>query len=98
MNLANLLVFILLSCGISHLWSYSEIFQKMRNLVAKIPYIRKPLICPECSSFWMGVFCCFFFNPFIYLNLFNIIFCGIITYISCVLLFKILNKLEVNQF
>lgn len=82
----TLISFILVSVGVSHLWSFSEIFRPVRNLVARIPYIRKPLICPECSSFWIGLFVSFFINPF---NVFlGYIFCGVISYIICVYLYK----------
>jgi hypothetical protein len=97
MSAVELIAFILISVGIGHLWSFSEFFSKSRNFIAKIPYVRKPLICPECSSFWSGIFLSFFYNPF-GLSILSIIYCGIISYICCVITYKVLAKLEIKLF
>lgn len=45
-------------------WSDTEASRPLRNFIAKIPYIRKPLLCHECSSFWISLVLSFFINPF----------------------------------
>lgn len=87
MNIFNLIVYILISVSASHLWSYSEIFASLRNRVAKTPLLNKFLLCPECSSFWIGIFSSIFLiNPFN--SLIGIIYCGFINYIICIFLYK----------
>lgn len=56
-NIFQFFAFLLLSCGISVIWSLSDIFLKTRNLIAKrVPNpLKKMLLCMECSSFWIGV-------------------------------------------
>jgi hypothetical protein len=80
----DLLYFLCISLSISTMWSFSEIFAPLRNIVSRIPYIRKPLICPECASFWIGVFASFIYNP-IKLNLdfyiLSNLICGLVTYL-----------------
>jgi hypothetical protein len=57
----SFLFFLLSSLGISYAWSDTDISVPMRNLVAKIPYIHKPLLCHECSSFWISLALSFLF-------------------------------------
>lgn len=89
--LFNTLYFSLISLSFSVMWSFSEIFSPVRNMVSRIPYIRKPLICPECSSFWIGFILSFFYNPII-LNvnviLLSNIICGLITHLFAVLIYR----------
>lgn len=59
----NFLIFILCSLGISYAWSDTDISVPMRNFVAKIPYIHRPLLCHECSSFWISLALSFAFVP-----------------------------------
>jgi hypothetical protein len=59
------LYFVFVALSFSVMWSFSEIFNPIRNIISKIPYIRKPLLCPECSSFWIGFFVSFIYNPVI---------------------------------
>jgi len=76
------------------MWSFSEVFAPIRNFVAKIPYVRKPLLCPECSSFWVGLFTCLFYNPlFVTLNYFSFPFLGLTTHLFACFLYKIYFKL-----
>ena len=87
----NLLYFLCISLSISTMWSFSEIFSPLRNIASRIPYIRKPLTCPECSSFWIGVLTSFIYNP-IELNvnfyiLPNIV-CGLVTYLFAHFFYK----------
>ena len=90
------LTYIILSLGVSFMWSFSEIFSPVRNLVARIPYIRKPLICPECSSFWMGVLTSLFYNPlFNLLGYYSYPFCGLSVHLFACFLYKIYFKLLV---
>jgi hypothetical protein len=87
--------------GVSHLWSFSAIFVPIRNFVARIPYVRRPLICPECSSFWMGIGVSIFYMPFSHFNLINMILCGVISYGVWIfigdLIIKIKDKQETNN-
>jgi hypothetical protein len=73
------------------MWSYSEIFNPVRIIISRIPYIRKPLLCPECSSFWVGFFASFLYNPVI-LDVdiigFSNIICGLITHLCAFYFYK----------
>lgn len=74
----------------SYMWSFSEFFRPFRNFLSKIPYIKKPLLCPECFSFWVGVLVSFLYNPIvIYYNILlpNII-CGLVTHMFACLIYK----------
>lgn len=91
MTLLNLVYFLCLSLSISYMWSFSEIFKPLRNALAKIPYIRKPLLCPECSSFWIGLLTSFLYNPIILdinVTLITNIFCGLVTHLFASYLYK----------
>ena len=88
--LFDFLLYLLLSLSVSFMWSFSEIFSPVRNLVARIPYIRRPLICPECSSFWMGVLTSLFFNPILgALGVFSFAFCGLATHLFACYLYRV---------
>jgi len=93
----DLIYFLFISLSFSYMWSFSDIFQPIRNIVSKIPYIRKPLICPECSSFWIGLVASFIYNPIIlhcsFIGLENII-CGLVTHLVACFIYKKLNKPE----
>ncbi len=85
-----LLVYLLISISISHMWSHADIFITLRNKVAKIPYIRRPLICPECFSFWVGFGVSFLYNPLAtltYVFVSNVL-CGLVTYLFADTLYK----------
>jgi len=58
------LTYLFLCLGVTYAWSDTEIARPFRNFVAKIPYIHKPLLCHECSSFWISLAISFFINPF----------------------------------
>lgn len=60
----DLILYILVCLGITYAWSDTEIARPFRNIVAKIPYIHKPLLCQECSSFWISLTVSFIINPF----------------------------------
>lgn len=95
MLLFNLLYYILISLSFSYMWSFADIFIPVRNFVARIPYIRRPLLCPECSSFWVGLFVSFLYNPLI-LDI-NVLFltnicCGLVTHLFACFLYKFLHK------
>jgi len=77
------LFFILVCLGMCHLWNFSAVFQRPRNLVARIPYIRVPFLCAECSSFWVGIVASLTFTP-IHLTFVNAILCGVVSYASWV--------------
>jgi len=77
----NFLAYLLLCLSITYAWSDTEAARPFRNFLVKIPYIHKPLLCHECSSFWISLVLSFFINPFITLTypvLSNILsaFCG----------------------
>jgi len=59
----NFLIYLITCLGVSYGWSDTEAAVPFRNFVAKIPYIRKPLLCHECSSFWISLGLSFFINP-----------------------------------
>ena len=61
----DVLTYLILSLSLAFMWNFAEIFIPIRNIIAKIPYVRKPLLCPECSSFWIGLFFSFLYNPLI---------------------------------
>jgi hypothetical protein len=91
----ELITYIILGLSVSFMWSFSEIFAPVRNFIAKIPYIRRPLICPECSSFWMGIIVSLLYNPlFLILGIFSYPFCGLIVHLFACFLYKIYFKLK----
>ena len=55
--------------ALSYAWSDTEVSRPFRNFIAKIPYIRKPLLCHECCSFWISLLLSFFINPLLYITL-----------------------------
>lgn len=58
------LIIYLLSClGVSYAWSDTDASVPLRNFVSYIPIIRKPLLCHECSSFWISLAISFAINP-----------------------------------
>ena len=59
----SFLIFLFCCLGISYAWSDTEVTIPLRNLVARIPYINKPLLCHECSSFWISLGVSFLINP-----------------------------------
>ena len=56
-------IYLFLSLALTYAWSDTEASRPFRNLIAKIPYIRKPLLCHECSSFWVSLGLSLFLNP-----------------------------------
>jgi hypothetical protein len=98
MLLFDLCVYLILSLSVSFMWSFSEIFSPVRNFVAGIPYIRRPLTCPECSSFWMGVLTAAFFNPFLgafgALPVVSYAFCGLSTHLVACYAYKLYFLIE----
>lgn len=77
----SLIIYLILSLGVCYTWSDTEASRPFRNFVAKIPYIRTPLLCHECSSFWISLFLTCFINPleeYTYVFISNILsaFCG----------------------
>lgn len=85
------LIYILISLSASYMWSFSEIFRPIRNFVAKIPFVNRPLICPECSSFWVGLFVYLFvYAPFAPTSIFfvNAAIGGLIVHLCACILYK----------
>lgn len=94
-----MILFLLISLSISVMWSFSEIFRPIRNIISRIPYIRKPLICPECSSFWIGFTSSFLYNPIQNdINFFIVsnVLCGLITHLFAFFLYKKNIANEIN--
>ena len=73
------------------MYSFSQAFLSVRNLVARIPYIRRPMLCPECSSFWFGLAFSFLYNP-IQLDIQIIgatnLMCGLVTHLFACALYR----------
>lgn len=93
----NIFYFLLISLSVSYMWSFSEIFSPIRTFVSKIPYIRRPFLCPVCSSFWFGFGSSFLYNPFILdvsLPLISNCIAGLITHFVAVCVYKFLNPDE----
>jgi len=97
----HLIAYLIITVGCSYLWSTSEIFIPLRNLVAKYfpTFLRKMLLCMECSSFWIGVFISLFIFSYPYNNYWNscaikAICGGVSTYLIMKLLinFNLTNK------
>lgn len=57
------LIYLFLCLGLTYAWSDTEASRPFRNFVARIPIIRKPLLCHECSSFWISLGLSLFINP-----------------------------------
>lgn len=57
------IAFLFACLGVTYAWSDTEVAIPFRNMVARIPYIRRPLLCHECSSFWFSLLISFFLNP-----------------------------------
>jgi len=88
--MVNILIFLLMSLSVAYMWSHANIFSPIRNYIVKIPYIRQPLLCPECFSFWAGFGVSFFFNPLSSITYFIVsnLFCGLITHLVAATLYK----------
>jgi len=91
MNLLNIFYYLCLSLSVSYMYSFSDIFKHIRNKISFIPYIKRPLSCPECASFWFGLLVSFLYNPIVldynFLIITNI-FCGLITHLFASFLYK----------
>lgn len=61
--MTTLIIFCLVSLGVCYGWSDTKISVPFRNLIARIPYISSPLLCHECSSFWISLGISFLINP-----------------------------------
>ena len=89
--LLELLYFLCLSISISYMYSFAGIFDPIRKIVNKIPYIRVPMSCPDCSSFWFGLFVSVFYNPIVLdisIPFLANLFCGTVTHLFASLLYK----------
>jgi len=93
--LFGILVFLLMSVGVSHLWSHADVFSWPRNKIARHcpSWLRMLFLCPECASFWIGMVVSFLFNPLagvlVYkFHLLSHIMCGVITYLFASFLYK----------
>jgi len=100
--LETFLLYLIISVGCSALWSLSEIFTPLRNYVAKYfpTFLRKMLLCMECSSFWIGLFVSLFLFPYPYVftgGLFYYIIGSICGGISTYITVKIILNLKILE-
>ena len=86
----GLIAFILVSLGVSAAWNLADIFRYLRILAGLIPYLNKPLLCPECNSFWIGIIISLFLNPISGLTypILSNFFCGIISHLIAVIFYR----------
>ena len=87
----NLLYFLCLSLSVSYMYSFSKVFAPIRNTISRIPYVRVPFLCPECSSFWFGLLVSFIYNPIkVDINIIFLtnIFCGLVTHLFASFIYK----------
>ena len=59
----SLISYLMVCLGVCYAWSDTEVSVPLRNRIAKIPYLHKPLLCHECSSFWISLAITFVLNP-----------------------------------
>ena len=71
----DVILFLLIAIGFSCMWSLSGILLPVRIFISKIPFIRVPLLCPECCSFWIAIVLSLLWNPFSGSNM------GLVSYI-----------------
>lgn len=57
------IIYLITSLGLCYAWSDTEASRPLRNMIARIPYIRTPLLCHECASFWIGLLLSSLINP-----------------------------------
>ena len=57
------IIYLFSSLALSYAWSDTEASKPLRNLVARVPYVRKPLLCHECVSFWISLGLSCLLNP-----------------------------------
>lgn len=91
MLLLDTLYYLLLSLSVAYMYSFSDIFNWVRNKVALVPFIRVPMSCPECSSFWFGLGVSFLYNPIILdtsIPYLSNIFCGLVTHLVAATLYR----------
>jgi len=95
MILSDIILFILLSVSVAQMWNYSKIFLPVRNLIAKSSFLSKPLLCMECSSFWVGVLTSLFYNPLRgeFTFLVATMFAGLLTHLVASYLLRLYIKL-----
>jgi len=63
--MSSFIIYLFCSLALSYAWSDTEISKPLRNLVARVPYVRKPLLCHECVSFWISLGLSFLLNPLV---------------------------------
>jgi hypothetical protein len=56
-------IYLMSTLGICYAWSDTEVSVPLRNYVARLPFLRKVLLCHECSSFWISLAISFLINP-----------------------------------
>jgi hypothetical protein len=95
MILELFIIYLVISISTAFIWSFADIFIPFRNLIARIPYIRRPILCPECCSFWVGLLISLIFNPlFGILGYLSYVFLGISTHLFACFIYKIYFKIN----
>jgi hypothetical protein len=46
---------LLAAAALHRVWNYEAVCSRLRAWADKIPYLRKPLLCPACNAFWFGL-------------------------------------------
>jgi len=94
----SLICFLIVSLAISHAWNFSDFTQPIRKIIGKIisiSYLKKPFLCPVCSSFWIGILTSLILNPFndvVSVSLVSNIFCGFASYLLSVIFYPLMNQ------
>lgn len=91
----NLILFCLISLGITNIIVRENIFEWLRVLIDKYfkySYLNKAIRCETCAGFWVGALISIFFTPISPILIVNSIFYGaissIINKIILIILFK----------
>ena len=59
----SFLIYLFVCLGACYAWNDTEVSVPARNFIAKFPYLSKPFLCHECSSFWISLGISFLLNP-----------------------------------
>lgn len=59
----NIILFLLTTLAIIHLWNCSKLFSPIRYLIKKYSPIKRPFLCCKCNSIWFGMGNSLIWNP-----------------------------------
>ena len=51
----DFLTILLTAAALHRLWNYEAVGALPRAWAGKIPYLKKPLLCPACNAFWFSL-------------------------------------------